>query len=102
MFEQGLESDIAQHLLPGALPGEEQDQPLAGNAARLSSKVAKAEARRGLAPAPDSAFNFRPAVRCCLSCFARPRIRKNFNTAPSLPADEGLLFITADWAGSLT
>ncbi|CAL8466123.1 g5659 [Coccomyxa elongata] len=59
---KGLESDIAQHVLPGALPGDEQDQPLAGNAARLSSKVAKAEARRGLPPAPDSAFNFRPAV----------------------------------------
>jgi hypothetical protein len=65
--EQGLESDIAQHLLP-SMPGVvEQDQPLAGNAARLFFKVAKAEARRGLAPAPDSAFNFRPAVRCCLS-----------------------------------
>lgn len=47
--------------MPGA---GEQDQPLAGNAARLSSKVAKAEARRGLAPAPDSALNFRPAVSC--------------------------------------
>ena len=37
-------------------------EPLAGLVARLASKVAKAEARQGLVPAPESALNFRPAV----------------------------------------
>jgi hypothetical protein len=60
-FPQGLEADLAAHL-PG--PGQEEEGTLRGAAARLASKVAKAEARlASLAPAPDSALNFRPAVR---------------------------------------
>ena len=35
---------------------------MGGLAARLSSKVARAEARQDLPPAPESALNFRPAV----------------------------------------
>lgn len=31
--------------------------------AKLLSKLSKAEARKGLPPAPDSAMNFRPAVQ---------------------------------------
>jgi hypothetical protein len=54
---------MAQSLLPGMPAAGQGEQVLGGDAARLSSKVAKAEARRQLAPAPDSAFNFRPAVR---------------------------------------
>lgn len=37
-------------------------QPLGSLAARLAAKVAKAEARQGMVPAPESALNFRPAV----------------------------------------
>ena len=59
---QGLESDIAQHLLPDGDSAIGSGQPLGGLAARLSSKVAKAEARQDLPPAPESALNFRPAV----------------------------------------
>ncbi len=43
-------------------------QSLGGLAARLASKVAKAEARQGMAPAPESALNFRPAVSLKNSC----------------------------------
>ena len=59
---QGLESDIAQHLLPDGDSAIGSGQPLGGLAARLSSKVARAEARQDLPPAPESALNFRPAV----------------------------------------
>ena len=59
---QGLETDIAQHLLPDGDSAMGSGQPLGGLAARLSSKVARAEARQDLPPAPESALNFRPAV----------------------------------------
>ena len=59
---------------PGAPPPQADPQPLAAGrpgaasappltAAKLLSKLSKAEARRGVPPAPDSAMNFRPAVR---------------------------------------
>lgn len=55
---------LEEHLEPGAAGTPPEPAALGGLAARLASKVAKAEARlASLAPAPDSALNFRPAVR---------------------------------------
>ena len=63
---QGLNAHVAAHLGPGAPGTPSEDGSLGGLAARLASKMAKAEARlASLAPAPDSAFNFRPAVGAC-------------------------------------
>ena len=59
---QGVEADVAQRLLPSGEGGQGSGQHLGSLAARLSSKVARAEARQGMAPAPESALNFRPAV----------------------------------------
>ena len=59
---QGVEADVMQGLLPSGEGRQGSGQHLGGLAARLSSKVARAEARQGMAPAPESAFNFRPAV----------------------------------------
>ena len=62
IIAEDFELDIAQHLLPNGDSASGSGQPLGGLAARLSSKVARAEARQDLPPAPESALNFRPAV----------------------------------------
>ena len=67
VMQQGLAAHAAAHAEPGAAGTPPEHASLGGLAARLASKVAKAEARlASLAPAPDSALNFRPAVRAVL------------------------------------
>lgn len=69
-------ADVEPHAAPAALP---QPGPAAAGAAplttaKLLSKLSKAEAQKGMLPAPDSALNFRPSVRPCgypgMACWA--------------------------------